>query len=303
MKLHSPGRPSTLAALALMLLALLPACAPGAAVLSPPTFQLDAARSGFVSIDPPGVGDGAALFRLALTVGNPNPVAVRLAGLDGDLFLRETRAASASFRGGIDLPPNASAPLILDVKVPLGAAPLLLDAIGNYVAGNAVPYRFDAAVTVDVFGAPQRFPAFTLARGELTGGAGLAAPRLTLTGSELRFEALNRVVVALTAELANPGIIGYLVEVPRLVLGVGGAEAATAALAQVGVAAGGRSEVTLTFRFDPTALGAALVAQVQAASAGVGGLSVQLAGAWRLEAPGIVTTALESTTLLRDVLR
>jgi len=290
-------------AIAAMTLALLGACAPGAAVLSPPSFTLDASKSGFVSIDPPGVGDGTALFRLALTVTNPNPVGVRLSGLDGALFLREARAASTSFRGGIDLPPDKSAPLILDVRVPLGAAPALLDTVANFVAGAATPYRFDAAVTIDVFGAPQRFPAFTLVRGELAPAGGLPAPRLTLLGSQLRFESVNSVVLELNAELGNPGLIGYQAQVPELVLSVGGARAATASLPKVAVPSGGVAPVTLTFRFDPLSLGTAVAAQVQAASAGVGGLSVQLSGGWRLEAPGIVTTSLEPTSLLRDVLR
>lgn len=290
-------------AIAAMLLVLLGACAPGAAVLSPPSFTLDASKSGFVSIDPPGVGDGTALFRLALTVTNPNPVGVRLSGLDGALFLREARAASTSFRGGIDLPANKSAPLILDVRVPLGAAPALLDTIANFVAGGATPYRFDAGVTIDVFGAPQRFPTFTIVRGELAPPGGLPAPRFTLLGSQLRFESVNSVVIELNAELANPGLIGYQAQVPELVLSVGGAQAATASLPKVAVPSGGVAPVTLTFRFDPLSLGTAIAAQVQAASAGVGGLSVQLNGGWRLEAPGIVTTSLEPTSLLRDVLR
>ncbi len=290
-------------AIAAMLLVLLGACAPGAAVLSPPSFTLDASKSGFVSIDPPGVGDGTALFRLALTVTNPNPVGVRLSGLDGALFLREARAASTSFRGGIDLPANKSAPLILDVRVPLGAAPALLDTIANFVAGGATPYRFDAGVTIDVFGAPQRFPTFTIVRGELAPPGGLPAPRLTLLGSQLRFESVNSVVIELNAELANPGLIGYQAQVPELVLSVGGAQAASASLPKVAVPSGGVAPVTLTFRFDPLSLGTAIAAQVQAASAGVGGLSVQLNGGWRLEAPGIVTTSLEPTSLLRDVLR
>lgn len=90
---------------------------------------------------------------------------------------------------------------------------------------------------------------------------------------------------------------------PELVLSVGGAQAATASLPKVAVPSGGVAPVTLTFRFDPLSLGTAIAAQVQAASAGVGGLSVQLNGGWRLEAPGIVTTSLEPTSLLRDVLR
>jgi len=304
-----PTRPLARARIAAMLatlslgLAFLAACAPGAAVLAPPTFQVDSARSGFISIDPPGIGDGSALFRLALTVSNPNPVSVRLSGLDGTLFLRETRAATTSFRGGIDLPANKSAPLVLDVRVPLGAAPVLLDTIANYVAGNTTSYRFDAAVTIDVFGAPQRFPAFTVAKGELPRPSGLVAPRFTLLTSALRFEAVNRVAVTLTGELTNSGLIGFFVQVPELVLSVGGAQAAVATLESVAVPGGGVAPVTLTFRFDPLALGAAVAAQVQAASAGVGGLGVQLNGGWRLEAPGIATTSLEPTAILRDMLR
>lgn len=296
------GRATLLAAVTLALV-LLAACAPGAAVLQPPTFTLDAERSGFVRIDPPGVGDGSALFRLALAVANPNPVGVRLSGLDGDLYLRDARAASSSFRGAIDLPARANAPLVLDVKVPLGAAPVLLDTIANFVAGNPIPYRFDAAVTIDVFGTPQPFPAFTLARGELTRPAVIVAPQLRLLSSELRFEAVDRVSLALQAELTNPGLIGYLVQVPELALSVGGAAAAVAELAPVGVPGGSTATVGLTFRFDPLALGAAVAAQVQAASAGLGGLSIQLSGSWRLEAPGVATTTLGVTSILRDTLR
>ena len=122
------------AVLAVLVLA---ACAPGARMLSAPTFSLDASRSGFVRIDPPGIGEGTASFRIALRVENPNPFALKLAALDGDLFFQDVRAAALSFRGGIDLPAAGSAPLILDVRVPLGAAPALLDTIAGLVAALA----------------------------------------------------------------------------------------------------------------------------------------------------------------------
>src|SRR5690606_7355533 len=193
---------------AIAILLLVGACAPGAQVLSPPTFRLDAAGSGFVRIDPPGVGSGTALFRLALVVENPNPVGVRLAGLDGDLYLRDRRAAGASFRGGIDLPARGTAPLTLDVVVPLGAADDVLAAISALVGGAPLPYRLDAAVTVDVFGAPQRFPSFTLARGEVTGIPGLAAPKVELMGSSLRLVSVRNVEMRLHLRIDNGGIVG-----------------------------------------------------------------------------------------------
>src|SRR5690606_38399195 len=149
------ARRSSLLLAVVLLGVMLSACVPTANVLSVPTFTLDAAQSGFVRIDPPGIGEGADLFRLTLTVRNPNAIGVRLAGLDGALLLRNTRAATATCRGGIDVPAGGSASLTLDVKVPLGAAPELLDTIATYFGGAATPYRLDAAVTIDVFGAPQ----------------------------------------------------------------------------------------------------------------------------------------------------
>ncbi len=289
--------------LAVVLLgAVLGACVPTANVLSVPTFTLDAANSGFVRIDPPGVGEGAALFRMTLQVRNPNAIGIKLAGLDGALFLRNTRAATVTFRGGVDVPAGGSGSLVLDVKVPLGAAPALLDVIANYVSGATTPYRLDAAVTIDVFGAPQRFPDFTLVSGELGALRGLQAPTVQLVGGNLRFEAVNSVAVNLNLTLTNPGIIGFKLAAPELRFAVAGADAATGALSAIELPAGSSADVTLTFRFDPLALGAAIALQVQAASTGAG-LAVTLNGGWNLEAPGIATVALQSTGLLDGVLR
>jgi len=46
-----------------------------------------------------------------------------------------------------------------------------------------------------------------------------------------------------------------------------------------------------------------LAAQVQAASAGAGGLSIALTGGWSLEAPGLANLAFEPATLLQTSLR
>lgn len=283
--------------------AVLGACVPTANVLAVPTFTFDAGKSGFVRIDPPGVGEGSALFRLALDVKNPNAIGIKLAGLDGALFLRNTRAATATFRGGIDVPAGGTAPLILDVKVPLGAAPALLDTIATYIGGAATPFRLDAAVTIDVFGAPQRFPDFTLVRGELPAAGGLQAPQIQLLGGGLRFESVNSVAVNLDLRLTNPGMLGFRVGAPELRFAVAGAQAATGSIGVVEVPAGESSDLSITFRFNPLALGAAIAAQVQAASSGGPGLSVSLNGGWNLEAPGIATLALQPTTLLDGVLR
>ena len=272
-------------------------------MLAAPTFAVDPAGSGFVRIDPPGVGDGTALFRVNLRVTNPNPFGLKLAALDGDLSFNDTRAAALSFRGGLDVPGNGTAPLLLDVRVPLGAAPALLESIAGLIGGSSVRYRLDSAVAVDLLGTVQSFPRFTLAQGELSNPLALSAPRLELAGSSLRFESVSSVVLTLDLLVTNPGVVGYRVSAPEVELRVAGAVAGTASLAALEVPAAGAGSASLTFRFDPLALGPALAAQVQAASAGVGGLSVGLTGGWSLDAPGLASLAFEPTTLLQESLR
>lgn len=287
----------------LVLGALLGACVPTANVLSVPTFTLDASKSGFVRIDPPGIGDGTALFRLSLEVSNPNAVGFKLSGLDGSLFIRNTRAATATFRGGIDVPARGSAALVLDVRVPLGAAPALLDTVASYIGGAATPYRLDSAVTIDVFGVPQRFPEFTLVSGQLAPSAGLQIPQIELVGGGMRFESVSSVALNLNLRLSNPGIVGFRVGAPELNLAVAGAQAASGSLGPVELPAGGTTDVAVSFRFDPLALGTAIAAQVQAASSGAAGLAFSLNGGWNLEAPGVATLSLQPTGLLDAVLR
>lgn len=285
-----------------VLAVLLAACAPGATVVSPPTFSLVAGSSGFVRVDPPGVGDGTALFRLALVANNPNPVGLRLASLDGGLFIREVRAATVSFRGGLELRANGSAPVTIDVRVPLGAAPSLLDSLARLVGGQAVGYRVEAAVGVELFGAVQRFPSFVLAQGELSGPLALSAPAVRLSGGGVRFESLTSVALTVDLELDNPGILGYRLSSDGLHLKVGGADAAVLALSPLEVPAMSAASASLVFRFNPLELGPAIATQVQAASAGAG-LGFELLGALTLEAPGLGRLTLGSATLVADVLR
>lgn len=282
---------------------LLAACAPGARVISPPTFSVDEAGSGFLRIDPPGIGDGTATFRLVLRAHNPNPIGLRLASLDGGLFVQDVRAATVSFRGGLELRPNDSSKLTIDVRVPLGAAPTLVDSLARLVGGHSLRYRVEAAVGVEVLGAVQSFPSFTLAQGEISRPLLLSAPEVTLAGGGVRFESLTSVVVTLDVGLANRGVVGYRLSSPELRLLVGGTQAAALALADVEVPAAGATLASLVFRFNPLELGPALATQVQAASAGSAGLSFQLHGALSLDAPGLANLSLGAGALLTDVLR
>lgn len=296
------GKRVTILLLAVCAALVLSACAPGARMLSAPTFRLDPTGSGFVRIDPPGVGDGSALFRLAIVAENPNPYVLKLAALDGDLFLQDVRAAATQFRGGLELPANGTARLIIDSRVPLAAAPALLESLANVLGGGSVRYRVDAAVAVDVLGTTQRFPRFTVVQGELDTGLALVAPRVALSSSALRVEGLSSVVVDLVLNVTNPGQIGYLLSSPQLVLQVGGQDAAVAELAPTPVPANGSVEAAVTFRFDPLRLGAALAEQVRSAAGG-SGLAVTLRGGWDLEAEGIASLGLRATNLLDAVVR
>jgi hypothetical protein len=280
----------------------LSSCAPGARMLSVPTFNLDARGSGFVGGAPPGIGDGSALFRLALVANNPNPFALKLAALEGDLFLQDVRAAAVSFRGGLDLPASGSARLVVDVRVPLTAAPALLETLGAALGGGQVRYRVDSSVAVDVLGTTQSFPRFTLVEGRLDAGLALVAPSLALSSASLRVEGVDSVAVDMELNVTNPGPIGYLVSSPQLVLQVGGQDAATFALRPVPVPANGSAVAALTFRFDPLRLGTALAEQVRSATLG-SGLAVTIRGGWQLEAAGIASLDLAPTRLLEAVVR
>ncbi len=291
--------PVALAAVAALLLS---SCAPGARMLSAPTFALDARGSGFVRIDPPGVGDGSALFRLALVAQNPNPFALRLSALEGDLVLQDVRAAAVSFRGGLELPASGSSRLVVDVRVPLAAAPALLESLANVLGGARARYRVEASVAVEVLGTTQPFPRFTLVEGSLDTGLALVAPSVALGSAALRVEGLTSIAVDMELNVTNPGPIGYLLSSPQLVLQVGGQDAAVASLEPVPVPANGSAAATLTFRFDPLRLGPALAEQVRSAAAGAG-LAVTLRGGWGLNAAGIATLDLSPTRLLEAVVR
>lgn len=283
----------------------LTACAPGTSVVAPPTFTFVQQGSGLVRIDPPGVGSGAAVFRVNLNVENPNAFGVRLASLTGDLDLQGVTAARASFAGGLDLPARGDAPLSLDVSIPLVDVPRLLPVLAGLVAGTPTEVSVDAEVGLSVFGTVQRFPRFTAVRATVTAPLAMLAPRLLFDASQasVRVVSLSRVELSLRATLDNPSAIGYLASVPTLSLQLDGQPAARASLDPVAVPALGSVPVTFTFAFDPMRLGAAIAGRLQTLAAGTGSVAFALDGGWRLQAPGVATAELPSASLLSGLLR
>ncbi|HEX7003385.1 MAG TPA: LEA type 2 family protein [Trueperaceae bacterium] len=273
--------------LLLALLLLLSACAPGVtSVISPPTFRV--VESKLVRFEPSGVGAGNALVTLRLETRNPNPVPLRLAGLDGDFYLGGQRVAATSFNDGIALPANGAAQLNLDVAVPVEGAAQVLNQFARLVAGDPVGYRVDATVSVDVFGAPQRFPTLTVARGELQVAGGLRPPAVRFEPSATRvsFSGLTaRVDVGLVID--NPLPIGYFVRGPQVTLELDGRPVGRASIPRTPVPAHGTSPAALRFEVGIADAGAALLSRLQA---GGSGLSFSLDGVLEVEIPAVAST-------------
>lgn len=281
--------------LLLALLLVLSACAPGVtSVVSPPTFRV--VESRLVRLEPAGVGLGNALVRLQLEARNPNPFPIQLAGLDGDFFLGNQRVAATSFNDGISLPSGGSSQLGLDIAVPVEGAAQILAQFARLVNGDPVGYRMDATVSIDVFGTPQRFPALTVAQGDLQVPGGLRPPdvRFDPRATRVTFSGLTaRVDLGLVID--NPVPLGYFVRGPRVTLELDGRPVGSASIPRTPIPAGGTSPAALRFEVGIADAGTALLSRLQS---GGSGLRFGLDGALEVEIPGVASTrrALDSVS-------
>lgn len=298
--------PGLLLALALALAVVLTACAPGASVaVTPPTFTAVADGTGLEYVDPPGVGDGAAVFDVHLRAHNPNPFGLDLSTLDTDFYLGGTHAASGSFRSGVHIPAQGTGDLKLRLKVPLSAAPQLLGTFAALVTGGSASYRIDAVVGVNAMGLNVDFPRMTVGKGSISANLSWYAPQITLasSGATLTIDSLTHASLNVPARLHNPARLGYQVQTPSLSLVLGGNQVASARLGRVAAPAGSTVPLTLRFDFNPLALGPALAAQLQAVGHGAGQLTFVVSGPLTLDAPGIATHQVSATSLLNGTVR
>lgn len=273
----------------LALLVLLASCVPGASVVAPPTFHL--LSSALVSLEPPGVGRGAAVVRLELEARNPNPIGLQLAGLDGDFYLNDRRVASSRFPGGVAIPAQGSGRLTLDVEAPLEGAPHLLAQMARLLTGSAVPYRLDGTLAVEVLGTTQRFPSVTVARGELPPPPPLRAPtvRFDAGASGVRLDGLTAVIdVGLAID--NPLVLGFWASGPQVEIRVDGRPVGRASVPATPVPALGTSRAVVRVEAGIAELGAALMSRLQ--SGGLG-LEVGLRGDMAFEIPGVTEIAVD----------
>ena len=277
---------SSLAAVAI---AALVACLPGTEpILAAPTFRLVPDASRIVRLDPPGAfSEGGMLVRVALRATNPNPIGVRLAELEGDLWLGGVAAAGLRFVGGLELPPRGAADVVVEVAVPLGRLDALVGPLTDAVAGRPLTYRVDAVVGVDVLGVPTRFPAMTIARGEVRQADLVpAAPRVSFdpatTGvKEARFD---RITLSIGLIVDNPGPLGFVLRAPDARLRLGDREVASVGVPAVRVAARSSATWAQEVVVSPVALGVALATQLQAvATGGAAAIDIAILGTWELD--------------------
>lgn len=293
-------------ALVPLLALILTACAPGAAPrVMPPTFDAVADGTGLEYVDPPGVGDAAAVFDVHLRAHNPNAFGIDLATLDTEFYLDGRRAASGSFRSGVHVPARGSGDLDLQVKVPLSEASRLLSTFATLLSGGASRYRLDAVVGVNAFGANVRFPRMTVGRGSFSADLAWYAPEITVaaSGARLTVDSLTHASFQVPATLHNPARLGYVVQTPRLQLQLADATVATAQLGSIVAPAGTTVPVTLGFDFNPLALGPALAAQLRAVGAGAGQVTFVVSGPLSLSAPGIASHEIAASSLVSGSVR
>ena len=272
-------------AVTLVLAACLPRAEPA---LGAPTFRLVTESSRIVRLDPPGAfAEGAMAVRVALRATNPNPVAVRLSFLEGELWLGGVTAAEFSVVGGLELPARGDAALAVEVAVPLGRLDALIGPLADAVAGRPLAYRVDAAVGIDVLGAPTRFPRVTVARGEVRQADLVpAAPRVSFdpatTGvREARFD---RVTLSIGLIVDNPGPLGFVLRAPDARLRLGDRDVASIGVPAIRVAAGSSAPWAQEVVINPVALGVALATQLQSvATGGAAAIDIAVLGRWELD--------------------
>lgn len=145
-------RSSTLAAFSAALL--LAACTGlGAlqAAIQPPRFASADGHPATLNVVPPSGAHptGGLSVRLWARIDNPNPFALTLASLAGNLYLEDRRAADVSFPLGLPLPAAADTVIPLDITVSFSDLPTLRDVALRAASGRAVAYRLDGRFAVD----------------------------------------------------------------------------------------------------------------------------------------------------------
>ncbi|HUH13698.1 MAG TPA: LEA type 2 family protein [Longimicrobiales bacterium] len=162
--------PARRALAAAALVGLLGACATLGDLIQAPIFSEASGQEPRLRLLAPSrdLPSGGAAVRLWARVENPNSFGVNLAGLTGDLFLENVRAAGVDFPLGVPLSALGDTVVPLDISVGFGDLPDLADLAQRALFGGTLGYSLRGTVSVDA--GPLGTPSFgpeTLLRGEL----------------------------------------------------------------------------------------------------------------------------------------
>ncbi len=119
-------------------------------LIQAPRFQSVDERGSYLRLLSPSAQMplGGVSLRMWTRVTNPNAFGVDLAGLTGELFLENSRAAELDLPMGLPLPASADTVVPVDVNVDLADLPQLARVLRDAVGGGSVRYRVEGTVGV-----------------------------------------------------------------------------------------------------------------------------------------------------------
>jgi hypothetical protein len=143
-------------------LALLASCATIGQVIQPPRLSIASGQTAELRLIGPSVQNplGGAAIRIWTRVENPNPVGFRLAGLTGNFYLEDTRAAAVDFPLGVPLLASQDTVIPLDISLRFSDLPGLAGLATRLLTRSTIGYRVDGTLRVDagVLGQPSFGP-------------------------------------------------------------------------------------------------------------------------------------------------
>jgi hypothetical protein len=145
-------------------------CATLGQVIQAPRLSVASGRQAQLRLIGPSVQNplGGAAIRIWARVENPNPVGFTLAGLTGDLFLEDTRAAAVDFPLGVPLVARQDTVIPLDISLRFSDLPGLAQMATRLLTRSTISYRLDGTLRLDagMLGQPSFGPT-TWLRGDL----------------------------------------------------------------------------------------------------------------------------------------
>lgn len=280
-------------ALVVALAALLGACAPGAAIRATPTgevapftFEAVPGQTRIARFDPPGAGSVLELS-LAVLARNPNDFGVRLDRFDYRVVLGGLEVASGTLHPNAWVEAGATLPLRFPVVAELPPQRPLLAAVARSFADEPLPFTLAGSAGFSAGGFEFDSRPGTLLEGELRPRETVSRPRM-LVDDELSRAYLLRPgvpVIQISAEVFNPGEIGYFLTGKDVLLALNERTVALMDVEPLPVPAGDLARLDLLFYPDPTALEGAAALALDAVLQGVptrfavrGGMAMDVLG-------------------------